>query len=228
MQLELEKQTAILLAFTPRTEHHGPELESRATLKFLANVGADFLLEIDPRLRTMLYEKADDAQEELLEDVPLTKLRIPALSPNFPLKSDWKGIGYQLDMDVGVTGKSNISLDLCNVDKIRYTPKDGGTVELTFNVACDPSEHDVGTIYNLMGKEVLMWLTPPSAEKIARMNKASEKTEPLFKDEPAPDSKDAQVAELNKLFGPADGEEQAGDDSANDDDDLANEHDEAA
>lgn len=216
MQLELAKQTATLLAFTPRTEHHGPELESRATLKFLVNVTNDFLIEIDPRLRTMLYEKADDTQEELLGDAPLTKLRIPALSDNFPLKSSWKGIGYELGMDVGISGKSNINMDLCNVDKIRYTPKDGGTVELTFNIACDPSERDVGTLYSLMGKKVTLSLVPPSAEKMAEMNKAAANTEPLFKEAPGADSKDAQVAALNELFGSAEGESQSGEEPAND------------
>lgn len=184
MKLELTEQTAVLLAFTPRTEHHGPDLESRATLKFGADLTNDFLLEVDPRLKHMLYEKADDAQEDLLEDAPLTKLRIPALSPNYPMKSDWKGVGYTLQMIVGVTGKADIHLDLCNIDKIRYTPKDGGTVSVTFNVACNPSEKDIGTIYGLMGKEVTLTLTPPSAEKLAEMNKAKNNTEPLFK-EPA-------------------------------------------
>ncbi|MDB5813511.1 MAG: hypothetical protein JWN23_628 [Rhodocyclales bacterium] len=227
MQLVLESRSAILQSFTARTEHHGPELESRSTLRFSLDVSNDILSEIHPSLRHMIYEKEVDAQEELL-DVPLTKLRIPQLKPNYPLKSDWKGIGYEMKMDVGVSGHDDVNLDLCNIDKFIYEPKEGGTVNIKFNVACDPSEKDVGTIYSLMGKEVTLSLTPPSAEKMAQMNKAAATTEPLFKDEPAPDSKEAQVAELDKLFGPADGEEQAGDDSANDDDDIGNEHDEAA
>ncbi len=214
MQLDLSKQTAILAVFLPRPEHHGPDLVSRSTLKFHCNVSNDFLLEIDPRLRMMLYEREVEEQEPLLDE-HLTKLRIPALSPNYPLKSDWKGIGYEVALDVGITGKSNISMDLCNVDKLRYTPKEGGTVEITFNVACDPSEHDVGTLYSLMGKEVTLSLTPPSAEKMAEMNKAKDKTEPLFSEREENKPQSSQEA-LNELFGEPDGEGQAGDDDQDD------------
>lgn len=197
MQLELTAVTAKLMPFVARVERHGKAQTPRATLRFYVEVPNEILIGIDPALRSMLYEAEDPAQADLVERPP-TKLRIPALAPNFPLKSDWKGVGYTVDIEIGVTGKKNVSLDLCNIDKFSYHPKEGGTVGVSFNVACNPSGADVGTIYSQMGQDVILTVTPPdSASNAAPGNGEAQQNTlwPFQKDTPPTDEEQLQQVE---------------------------------
>jgi hypothetical protein len=160
----LERQHAKLTSLNARAEKHGDENVPAADLAFTFNAPNDILSEFDPALKSSLYRKPDAAgdQADLLPEPGwLPKLRFPAMSA---FKWDFEMIGGQITIHYGPSGKGDIALDITKADGLKFQPKDGGTVEVSFRVAIRPSEKEIGKLFAMIQEDVELSLSPPAAD----------------------------------------------------------------
>lgn len=171
---QLETTTpAKLTSVNVRSELHGKEHVPAVDLRLSFDASNGILSQFDGWLLTALYHRAKpadpakDAQGTLdgveeVSDVP--DLRMPLLTP--PIKWSKEYSGYELTLDYGMGGKSNVVLVDCEVNSIAFEPKQGGTVTTTMRVQCSKglTEKMLGKLATLVQHDVAILLTPPEAE----------------------------------------------------------------
>lgn len=157
---ELVAFPAKLVAFNPRAEIHGTATVPAADLKFECNVASAALDAFDARLRGALYHKADGVAHDLADAVhDAPDLRFPKLAP--PLKWSAKYAGYELRLHLGIDERSHVVIGNCDLNELRFTPKQGGTVVVGFRIQCHPGEQECGKLALLVQSHVDISLTPP-------------------------------------------------------------------
>jgi hypothetical protein len=165
-----------------RTEKHGVESVPAVDLNFSMDAMNSVLSNFDGGLLSALYHRVkttDDAQAELEGVEPITdlpNLRFPKLAP---IKWDWKGMGYTLQIDYGLGAERCIELEGLEVGKIVLDCKEGGTVEVKFQVQCCSglTEAIIGKLAMMNGQEVHISLRAPKT-----LEETGAKFEPLFPD----------------------------------------------
>ena len=114
-----------------------------------------------PDLRSAMYKRADDVQQDLVADPEhLVALRFPGMAP-----FKWtlgELIGGELCFHTGV--KSLVKIEMTKVHRYRIECKEGGTVVISFQVQCRPSEQQSGKLSKfLTDKHCTVSVTPPEA-----------------------------------------------------------------
>lgn len=160
-----------ICSLNPRPEFHGEESVLAADIKVQFSAENTVLDEIDPALRPLLFKKgqiedADLADQGMPEDY-LTELTCKSLPKQFTL--NWIGQGYRVVIHRGFTGKEDIPLITCKLDKLKITPKEGGTVDIELMIHCHPSPEELASISELLQVNADVTLEPPSAEQAAQM-----------------------------------------------------------
>jgi len=182
MPFEIESYTSLRLSnINPRMEKHGPESVPAADINFVLDAPNDILSFFDGALLSALYTQrteATPAQETLDGVEPVThlpNLRFPKMSP---IKWDWRGAGYTLSIDYGLGHGKGVELEGCEVGKFVIDPKEGGTVELKFQVQAVTglTEQILGKLSLLIGQEVEITLLAPTTVEQA----GATFDEPLF------------------------------------------------
>jgi len=168
MPFQIEQFTSVRLSnVNPRIEKHGPESVPAVDLNFIMDAPNDVLSYFDGGLLNALFtvrtEAQSDAQTEIDGLAPvshLPNLRFPKMSP---IKWDWQGAGYTLEIDYGLGGNRNMVLETCDVCKFVIDCKEGGTVELKFQVQVTAglTEQIIGKLSMLIGQEVGVTLLSP-------------------------------------------------------------------
>lgn len=163
---------AKLASVNVRSEKHGPELVPAVDLKLAIDASNDILNQFHPDLLQSLYFKAapDDGDQQALDGIePVTNLpnlKFPKLDG--PLKWNTMGAGYELVLDYGLGGDSNLIMSGCEINNFAFSPCEGGTVELTFRVqVTDLDEHIIGKLATLVQHEISIILTAPTPEQVA-------------------------------------------------------------
>ena len=143
------------------------------------NAGNSILDQLDPQLLEALYfcaAPAEDDQVPLDGVEPIThlpNLRFPKLGDT--LTWQFTGAGYEFTLDFGLGGDSNLVIGGCQVNNIRISPKEGGTVELSFRVqASDVDEHILGKLSVLVQQEVEIYLLAPTPAQVAESMQSME------------------------------------------------------
>jgi len=165
---QLEEPTAVVLtSVNNRAELHGEDKVPAVDIGFRWETSNVVLSMFDPWLLTALYHRsaAADAQGDIpgVEQV-LQNLRMPKL--HTPLRWGEELVGYFLEIEYGTGGKSNLKLDAVDVGKFRFTPKEGGTTIVEFQVQASTSvtERVFGKLPLLLGHEVKITLLAPKVE----------------------------------------------------------------
>jgi hypothetical protein len=161
---------AKLTSVNCRSELHGKENVPAVDLKFTFDAQNIILSEFDDWLLTALYYRNDKPSEaeaaqgsldgvEVVSDVP--NLRMPLLAS--PIKWTKEYTGYELTIDMGLGGKSNVVLGDCAVNNVAFEPKEGGTVAVTVRVQCTKglTEKVLGKLATLVQHDVAILLSPP-------------------------------------------------------------------
>jgi len=158
----LTSRPAQFASFNPRSEKHGDESVPAADLKLVCNVAADALDAFDRGLRPLLFHKANAVDDDLADQgSEAPNLRFgERLLPS--LRWGAKLAGYRMQFHVGTTGDHDVEIEDCAVNKFEFSPKEGGTVVITFRVQCHPDEHQAGRLSMLIGQQVDVSLTPPA------------------------------------------------------------------
>lgn len=168
---ELPTMTSVKLTnVNPRIEKHGVDSVPAVDLNFLLDAANSVLTCFDGGLLSALYHKlaeGDDEQPELdgvepLSDLP--NLRFPKMAP---VRWDAQLAGYALVIDYGLGADSNLELEACNVGKFVLDCKEGGTVEVKFQVQCNTglTERILGKLALMIGQEVQISLVAPKAKQ---------------------------------------------------------------
>lgn len=160
----LQKQTAKLCSFNPRSEIHGEEKVSAADLGIQIKVSNDVLSEFDPLLKSSLYAKADQGD---IEPGHLPALKFPKMGA---VKWAHEFVGYEIMIHYGASEKQNIVMADCKLDKIKFDCQVGGTVVMNFRVVAHPAEKDAGRLCGMIQQDLTLTLTPPDgAEELEAM-----------------------------------------------------------
>lgn len=172
---QLESFTSTKLAnMNPRIEKHGTESVPAVDLSFSINAANAILDQFDADLLMALYAEPEDGgedQEELDGVEPVstfTRLRFPKMNPT---KWDTKHAGYKLAIDYGLGAESALEIEGCEVGKFMLDCKEGGTVEVKFQVQCNSglTEKIMGKLSLMIGQEVQITLLPPEVEQVQQV-----------------------------------------------------------
>lgn len=169
MPFELEQMTKCRLAevVVLSQKNRQPDENPGAKLSFEASLGNDVLAYFDGHLKSFLFTKKAGAglsDQAVLDGVPVV-----SDMPNLTLigarvgSLHWEDelTGYELVIDHGMGGKSNLEVGDCIVGNFRMKPKNGGTVEVKFDVeSADVSEAAFGKLAKMKSREIDVTLMP--------------------------------------------------------------------
>jgi len=161
--LNLQRAKCVISDVNPRAEKHGPEHELACDIN-LQMIGAnDFLAFLNDDLKQALYCLDGTAQQPELLDEPghLPNLRFPEMSA---FNWDYKGEGYTTTLHLGIDDNSDLTLYDCVLNKIKVTPKEGGSVQIDFKVAFYPEQGEIEKLCMRIQDVIDVTLTPPSAD----------------------------------------------------------------
>lgn len=161
--LTLVSREAVLSNFNPNSTKKGKEREPRATINVKCNVSKETLAELDPQY-LLFYTKRSGSQNDLadaMHDAP--DLRFPLLVG--PFSHFGESIGAEVEIEIGPAGKGGKSNILLNgdLDNVKFTPKQGGTTEISFRFAFIPTERDGGKLSLMHQQKITINVTPPEA-----------------------------------------------------------------
>lgn len=163
--LMLKNIKATITSVQAVAEKHGKNKTRPAcTIKIEASRSNLILSEFDSQLRGAFYQKSDEAkgQAELIPDEDLgglTALRFPWFQQD--IKHEKQLTGYTAILHKGVSEKSWIELEECKIDAFVFKLKEGGSVIVTFNIYCHPTEKEQGQIDHMLSNPVELSILPP-------------------------------------------------------------------
>ena len=181
--LQLATALATLAHINLRVEKVGKEkTRPAADLKFTVNLPNTQLDQISPGLLQSLYRRPNEQghQGDLTAPDPeaMTTLRHPKAKP-WASTEDWPG--YAVQLHAGEFAPTDVELEMTTLKGITCEAKNGGTVEVSFSIGCHPTGADVGALYELMGKEVDLTLSPPAIGDLEKL-RAEAKAKPKADD----------------------------------------------
>lgn len=202
--LQLATALATLAHINLRVEKVGKEkTRPAADLKFTVNLPNTQLDQISPGLLQSLYRRPNEQghQGDLTAPDPeaMTTLRHPKAKP-WASTEDWPG--YAAQLHAGEFAPTDIELEMTTLKGITCEAKNGGTVEVSFSIGCHPTGADVGALYELMGKEVDLTLSPPAIGDLEKL-RAEAKAKPKAggdDDDDADDDDSAPPAGSGRAF----------------------------
>lgn len=180
--LNLDHQSATIVAFSPRSEIHGDEHVPAADIVFAFLTTNKILTSFAPALLSSLYQRDDTPGDMFAEAGALTKLKF---APIEALAWKVRASPVSLTIHFGVSGVDDISLIDCDVGKWRIEPRDGGTVAIRFTAQAHPDATDMGRLCTLIRSDVEISMIP------------IEQTEQLA---PAPDVKQSPKDRAESMF----------------------------
>ncbi|MFG0231789.1 hypothetical protein [Achromobacter sp. 413638] len=155
----ITEQTATLAHINVRTERHGEEPAGAADLKISFTDGNGVLSEFHPVLRSFLYKQEESPdQAEMPVGEALTVRRFGDLIEKLRLKHEL--VGAKVLIGFGLGGASDIELDPADVDGFAAEIMEGGSVIITFRVKCHPSGEQVKKLYEVLGNQITITITP--------------------------------------------------------------------
>lgn len=178
MTFELIEFTDVKLAnVNTRIEKHGTDSVPALDLSFVFDSPNSILTKFNKDLLASLYHNpsADQGQENIEGvEATLPNVRFPSIAP---LKWDTKHPGYELQIDYGLGGARGITLETTTLCKFVLDCKEGGTVEVKFQVQCQSglTEKIMGKLAMLNGQETSIKLIAPT---VAVVNTAPKSSEP--------------------------------------------------
>lgn len=168
MKISFVDLKCMLANINARSELHGEERAPAGDLKFEASLPNDVLSQLHPSLKSALYHfdetRGADLADQGSQRQPgfLPHLRFTSLGG--PLK--WDGEMASAEVLIKVPGsRTEIALKEVKVNNLQVTPKDGGTVDLSFRVQAHPDEKQFGKLSTLVQAEVEVTVTPEPEEE---------------------------------------------------------------
>ncbi len=167
---ELTVPTALRLEkASTRIEHHGDAQVTAIDLKVTLTANNKILDMFHVKLRTRLFgvlaAEASQAPGQANLDLPVSDLpNITFPEIEYPIKWDREFSGYTTRIDRGLGGASNMVLNLCVLKSFKFTPIEGGSVEIEFTIssAADITEQMIGRLSVMQQNSLTLSLTAPA------------------------------------------------------------------
>lgn len=157
-----------LLSLNVRTENHGDGLARAIDLKCQMDAPNTFLNQLAPELLAMLFMPVEQDNQAKLEGVPetLPLLRTHAIQWPMALEGDYSG--YQVTVDRGLGGSSNMVLQEVKLNKLKLTCIEGGSVQLQFRLqVSNVGDEVIGRLSSYIKAEMFIALLPPQVKPAA-------------------------------------------------------------
>jgi type IV pilus assembly protein PilA len=167
--LKLSQYPAKLLRINLSASVHGEEEKPGAALFFSISVPNEKLDELHTGLRHALFQPESGPQADMLGDDHLPALRVPGLG-HVPF--DQKYPGYHTAVSTEFNSV-DVGMAKCQIDGFKLVPKVGGQCAVTFRVKVTP-DPTIGELAMLINQEILLTLTPPTAEEQKAMSMEGE------------------------------------------------------
>jgi hypothetical protein len=167
-EIPVKQQVKLIKASTPM-ENHGKDFVLAVVLTVEAAISSTSLRQFDSALCDSLYraaEQDEDSGDLITEPTGPTVRRFPKMSA-----FDWEyeGTGYELTVDYGLGGESDIELVDAKVNSFTITPLEGGTVTVKFNVVVHPEALDVGRLCEMQKRNIDITLMAPPPENVQQL-----------------------------------------------------------
>lgn len=165
-----------LLSLNVRTENHGDGLQRAVDLKCLLALPNTSLDQLDPALLDMIFkpvpvdgDAGQATQTELDGVAPITsKPLLRSHRIKFPMALDVEYSGYQLTVDRGLGGSSNLTLLEVMLNKVTVNCKEGGTVEIGFRLQIsNVGDEVIGRLSSYIKSDMHIALLPPEMKQEA-------------------------------------------------------------
>jgi hypothetical protein len=168
-ELDTMTKTKITDVVVLSSNNRQPGDNPGAGLKFSMSASNDALSMFDGFLKSMLYSKSaasstSKKQKDLDGVEPVTDMpNLTALGMKLgALHWSEDATGYELTIDHGMGGASNVVLAACSISKFKIKPNEGGTVDIDWLVESkDVPEAVFGKLATLKNIEVQITLTAP-------------------------------------------------------------------
>lgn len=149
--MKMNKAGVKLLNVNGRKEKQGANMQLAADLKFSTLVPASFLpfdLDGEVLAEHLWFDEGPHKGEP----------RFPTIS-NVSFGREFKGLDLSL-------ARQDVVVDLspCTMDKCKGTPVIGGQFRLEFRIQCNPTEEQIGVLFELMQEDVLLTVTEINGE----------------------------------------------------------------
>jgi hypothetical protein len=159
----IQQQTATLAHLNVRAEKHGDEDVGAADLKISLTASNGILAEFHPVLRAAFYKAPETPpdQDEIFQSPAdaLTVRKFGTLIETVRLKHEIRGAAVTIGFGLG--GASDIKLETVDVDHFAAELLEGGSCNITFRVKCSPSSDQIARLYEVLGGEIDITVTPP-------------------------------------------------------------------
>lgn len=168
--LRIDNFTATrLLSLNVRTENHGDGLATAIDLKCQMDAPNTFLNQLAPELLAMLFMPVEQPEAQAkLDGVPDTMPLLRSHSIAWPLALEGDYAGYQITVDRGLGGSSNMVLQEAKLNKLRLTCMEGGTVQLQYRLqVSNVGEDVVGKLSSYVKRDLFLALLPPQVKPAA-------------------------------------------------------------
>jgi hypothetical protein len=151
----LEKMKGKVSHLNVREEKHGEESVMAVDVKVVLDLANEFLDRLSPGLREALYAPQGTPQLDGVE-VPLTVLRFPQLGD-----LDWEFLMVKGAFVLHGAKKADDLLFEGDIKKaLKLSCKEGGTVEVTVQVAVLPEPDELAKLSTLLGRQVKVSVRP--------------------------------------------------------------------
>jgi hypothetical protein len=206
MEFQFFRVKAKLASVNVRQELHGEDRVLALDIGVEFDQGNYSLDKLDPLLLTSLFwENTAERKQADLEGVEppsiVPNLRFASLTQ--PLKWDEEFSDGAFTIHHGDDPMHDIRLTDVDIGKIRFTAKEGGTVQWAVRIQCHPDEADVARVCALLQSEVTVTIDtdpeddeaiePPADEQPKRGARKGKQTD-AFDDARVQDIKDAMTA----------------------------------
>lgn len=166
-----------------------PDEAPGAKLNVQLQLNNDVLAMFDPALKAWLFTRSSDstsAQQAQLDGIPASSDAPNLTSVGLKIgRFAWhqEFTGYELTIDHGMGGKSNLVIKDCMLSGWKFTPKEGGTAIADVAIeSADVSEAQFGKLAKLKSRDLEILLLPP--EEVQRRIEEGE-TQPARPSKPA-------------------------------------------
>ena len=146
----LDAHLATLAHLNTFTEKHGDEPVNGIALKMEVMAHAEVVDGLDKNLQPFMFTKNKE-------------LKFPDIGPIRWMR-ELVGAGVTIDGD-DLLGERHVTFSDATVDKFSIEPQIGGTVHITMRVKCKPDAEEMATLYELLGKEIRLTVSPAKAKE---------------------------------------------------------------
>jgi hypothetical protein len=153
---DLNKQGVTLASLTTKTNNHGTDKVPAVSMRLSMDASNAYLKMFSPFLGDALYAAKDGKTE-------LTELKLPQIEV-----FDWALVLSEVRITILSDLNASEALFIlpdCKVDKFKIAPKQGGTVNISFNVSCEPDAECQSHLYVQQNHGLLINLEPKNEQQ---------------------------------------------------------------